>query len=227
MANRRALSDEAVQELLDEVTLDIEGDVTVMGAEEGSPTDLLFHEVVDGGSPSHAPPSSPEEDDVVIDVDTSTMDFSVTPKKPHVLEEYMRDVDLSPVAGSSTMPDPGPSQYAERHRSAKRKLLPRMSTPLPKKRAESTVSQPVLDAQNSDATHDNLNSLNTGSLIGHFHLFQGHRFFSQKEELYCIFFFKKLLNKRNLHLFLYLFSLLSFSSLKCELVFFYYLFSQI
>lgn len=102
MANRRALSDEAVQELLDEVTLDIEGDVTVMGAEEGSPTDLLFHEVVDGGSPSHAPPSSPEEDDVVIDVDTSTMDFSVTPKKPHVLEEYMRDVDLSPVAGSST-----------------------------------------------------------------------------------------------------------------------------
>lgn len=39
MANRRALSDEAVQELLHEVTLDIEGDVTVMGAEEGSPTD--------------------------------------------------------------------------------------------------------------------------------------------------------------------------------------------
>ena len=33
----------------------------------------------------------------------------------------------------------------------------------------------------------NLNSLNTGSLIGHFHLFQGHRIFAQKEEFYCIF----------------------------------------
>lgn len=40
MAKRRALSDEAVQELLHEVTLAIEGDVTVMGAEEGRPTDL-------------------------------------------------------------------------------------------------------------------------------------------------------------------------------------------
>ena len=127
MDKRRVLSDEAVQELLDEVTMDLEGDVTVMGVEEGNPTDL-FHEVIDGGSPSHAPPSSPEEDDVVIDVDTSTMNFSVTPQKPQVLEEYLPNVDLSPVAGPSTMPDPGPSQNAERHRSAKRKLLPRMST---------------------------------------------------------------------------------------------------
>lgn len=159
MANRRALSDEAVQELLNDVTLNIEGDVTVMGADEGlSPRDLLFHEVIDGDSPSPASPSSPKDDDVIIDVDTSTMDYTVTPQKPHVFEEYMSDVDLSPVAGPSTMPDPGPSQYAERHRSAKRKLLPRMSTPLPKKRAESTVSQPVLDAQNSDDTQDTNNT---------------------------------------------------------------------
>ena len=64
-----------------------------------------------------------------------------------------------------------------------------------------------------------------GSQIGHFHLFQGHSFFFSKGRI-IQHFFKTLLNQRNLPLFLCLCSLLSFSSLKCKLDFFHYLFSQ-
>ena len=103
-----------------------------MGTEKGSPTDLI-DKVVDGCSPSHDPPSSPEEDDVIIDVDGFFGDPSKTTHFRGV--GYMTDVDLSSVAGPSTIPYPGPSQYLECHRSGKRKLLPRMSTPLPKKKS--------------------------------------------------------------------------------------------
>lgn len=126
MSRCTALSDESISKILAEDTvIDLYDDVTIEPVIDSENTNTAGGGPLDVPSPS--PPAEMDDDmpNVIIDVD-ETMQYTVTPQKK---KQDSTIGNMSPIAGPSGLSGICTSRHA------KRKLLARMSTPLPTRRA--------------------------------------------------------------------------------------------